>query len=278
MIYSLGYSQVESLNLVSRFLLFECFKPVAFMIKSEGYGNPVTRIKRWLESTSRTAHFINDYFLILQTISIFNESLINLNQFWPKPIECLRYRPTYRPYKMQKPLQSTKIWKYIQFYFLLHFVSLINTRKRISNESMIRSRSGIHETGWCIGERLSTLKRGWLFFGGLLYSLVSGGWSQPQIDASQDRKMKNLELKRTNHFSATGTKSRNFWKSLTYLNRPARGSSFKALSYLHRQVYPMAEFKRSNLDNLMTSDPTDGVMSYIYAHARPHSQKPIFNT
>jgi len=146
MIYSLGYSQVESLNLVSRFLLFECFKPVAFMIKSEGYGNPVTRIKRWLESTSRTAHFINDYFLILQTISIFNESLINLNQFWPKPIECLRYRPTYRPYKMQKPLQSTKIWKYIQFYFLLHFVSLINTRKRISNESMIRSRSGIHET------------------------------------------------------------------------------------------------------------------------------------
>ena len=58
----------------------------------------------------------------------------------------------------------------------------------------------------------------------------------------------------------------------------ARGSLFKALSYLHRQVYPMAEFKRSNLDNLMTSDPTDGIMSYIYAHARPHSQKPIFNT
>ena len=34
----------------------------------------------------------------------------------------------------------------------------------------------------------------------------------------------------------------------------------------------------SNFDNLMTSDPTDGVMSYIYAHARPHSQKPVFNT
>ena len=58
---------------------------------------------------------------------------------------------------------------------------------------------------------------------------------------------------------------------------------YRALEYLHRQAYPIAEYKRSDLDRLdrlTITDPTDSVLNYIYANARPYefASKPVFKT